>query len=98
MRPTASPGLNRRQFCRTGMVATASACLGDGRETPAAERGGGESVLVVGAGVAGLAAARELKARGYRVTVLEGRDRIGGRVWTTQLGDQPVDLGAQWLE
>ncbi len=57
-----------------------------------------ESVLVIGAGVAGLAAARDLKSRGYRVIILEARNRIGGRVWTTKLGDQPVDLGAQWLE
>lgn len=37
-------------------------------------------VIVVGAGLAGLAAARQLKIKGHRVIVLEGRDRIGGRV------------------
>ena len=40
------------------------------------------SVTIVGAGLAGLAAARELERRGCRVIVVEARDRIGGRVWT----------------
>ncbi len=42
--------------------------------------GNGRSVVILGAGVAGLIAAYELMQAGYRVTVLEARDRIGGRV------------------
>src|ERR1700730_4511031 len=42
----------------------------------------GVSVLVAGAGFAGLAAARDLLAMGAGVTVVEARDRVGGRVWT----------------
>src|SRR5215216_127521 len=42
----------------------------------------GVSVIVAGAGLAGLAAARELEARGAAVTVVEARGRAGGRVWT----------------
>jgi monoamine oxidase len=57
-----------------------------------------EKVIVIGAGVAGLSAARNLQSRGHTVTVIEGRDRIGGRVWTVDLGGSPVDLGAQWIE
>lgn len=54
-------------------------------------------VVVVGAGVAGLAAARELHRRGVRVVVLEARDRIGGRIQTETLGGEIVDLGATWI-
>jgi monoamine oxidase len=54
-------------------------------------------VVIIGAGIAGLAAARVLFDRGMRVIVLEARDRIGGRTWTAQLGETPVDLGASWI-
>jgi len=54
-------------------------------------------VLVIGAGMAGLTAASELQKRGYDVTVLEGRDRIGGRIWTDRSLGAPVDLGASWI-
>src|SRR5262245_14964849 len=47
---------------------------------------GGVSILVVGAGLAGLAAARELVAMGAAVSVIEARDRVGGRVWTVREG------------
>src|SRR5581483_6257642 len=43
---------------------------------------GGVSVLVAGAGLAGLAAAHDLRALGATVTVVDARDRVGGRVWT----------------
>lgn len=56
-----------------------------------------ETIVVIGAGVAGLSAARELKALGYQVTVIEARDRIGGRVWTSHHLGVPVDLGASWI-
>src|SRR3989442_557419 len=46
----------------------------------------GVSVLVAGAGLAGLAAARDLLMRGADVTVVEARDRVGGRVWTLRDG------------
>lgn len=54
-------------------------------------------VVVVGAGFAGLTAARELTRAGLSARVLEARDRVGGRVYTTTLEGGPwVDLGGQW--
>ena len=56
-------------------------------------------VAVVGAGVAGLAAARELRRRGLAVVVLEARDRIGGRIFTVHDPrlPLPVELGAEFV-
>ncbi|MBM0741318.1 FAD-dependent oxidoreductase [Phormidium sp. CLA17] len=54
-------------------------------------------VIVVGAGIAGLAAASRLQSFGYTVTVLEGRDRIGGRIHTDRSWGVPVELGATWV-
>ncbi|XP_031105531.1 polyamine oxidase 2-like isoform X1 [Ipomoea triloba] len=55
------------------------------------------SVIVIGAGFAGLAAARALYDASFQVVVLESRDRIGGRVHTDYSFGFPVDLGASWL-
>jgi monoamine oxidase len=57
----------------------------------------GDTVAVIGAGVAGLAAAGRLQRAGAAVTVLEGRDRIGGRVHTDISWGVPVELGAAWI-
>jgi monoamine oxidase len=56
------------------------------------------NVIVVGAGLAGLAAARRLVAGGHEVTVVEARDRVGGRTEGLLLDDgTPLELGGQWL-
>jgi monoamine oxidase len=54
-------------------------------------------VLVIGAGAAGIGAARTLAARGVSVAVLEVRDRVGGRALTVALRGHALDLGAHWL-
>jgi len=55
-------------------------------------------VIVIGAGVAGLAAARLLAGEGVRVLVLEARSRIGGRIWTAHNVDGiPVEMGAEFI-
>ena len=54
-------------------------------------------VVVVGAGFAGLTAARELSLRGHSVLVLEARDRIGGRTWTTERLGRTLELGGTWV-
>ncbi len=54
-------------------------------------------VIVIGAGVSGLTAARDLSAAGADVVVVEARDRIGGRTWTHDIAGVPVDLGGSWI-
>lgn len=56
-----------------------------------------ERVIVVGAGVSGLAAAKALHNNGVEVVVLEARDRVGGRTWTTSVGSATVDVGGAWV-
>lgn len=53
----------------------------------------GASVLILGAGLAGMTAALELRAAGYKVQVLEYREKAGGRCWTLRGGDKYVELG-----
>lgn len=58
---------------------------------------GSADAVVVGAGFAGLTAARELVRLGYDVVVLEGRDRVGGRSSTATIAGVPVDLGGTFI-
>lgn len=84
--------MRRRDFFRAGASALGAALL------PSCGGGGsGKKILVIGAGIAGLAAARTLVGEGYEVTVLEARDRIGGRLWTDSSLGVPLDLGASWI-
>ena len=56
------------------------------------------SVIVIGAGVAGLAAAGRLARAGVQVTILEARNRIGGRLWTLRdAAGAPLELGPEWV-
>ncbi|MEM7568558.1 MAG: FAD-dependent oxidoreductase [Pseudomonadota bacterium] len=56
-----------------------------------------QRIAVVGAGMSGLAAAHKVAQAGREVSVFEARDRIGGRVWTSNALGTPLDLGASWI-
>lgn len=83
--------LSRRDFVRFAGVTAAAAAV------PGCTLGPGERVIVVGAGIAGLVAARQLREAGYRVTVVEARSRMGGRIFTDDSLGAPIDLGASWI-
>ena len=57
------------------------------------------SVIIIGAGISGLAAARELKSKGIAVRILESRDRKGGRILSETMTESGIitDLGASWI-
>ncbi|KAH6684974.1 monoamine oxidase N [Plectosphaerella plurivora] len=54
-------------------------------------------VIVVGAGYCGLTAARDAAVAGLKVLLLEGRDRIGGRSWSSNIGGYPFEMGGTWV-
>jgi monoamine oxidase len=84
--------ISRRKFL--AIAAGAASLPAWGRMATAAET----DVAIVGAGAAGIAAARKLAAAGRRVVILEAADRIGGRCITdTTTFGTPFDLGAHWL-
>jgi len=91
----------RRRFLKFSVLGGSAYALGAGSPlafaAPTATAYNAD-ILVIGAGVSGLAAARRLRMGGLRVIVLEARDRIGGRVFTSDgFRDVPVDLGASWI-
>ena len=85
----------RRQFIELGLLAAASSITWSCNQTVA--KSGEAKIIIIGAGIAGLAAARQLKSSGFQVTVIEGRNRIGGRIYTDKTLGLPIDLGAAWI-
>ena len=54
-------------------------------------------VVVIGAGFAGLVAARDLSKDNLKVLILEARDRIGGRTWTARALGEEFEMGGTWV-
>ncbi len=86
--------LSRREALALAATATGALVAGCADNAPATGR---KRVVVVGAGIAGLGAAATLRERGFDVTVLEARDRIGGRVNSIERFGTTIDLGAAWI-
>ncbi|WP_091771584.1 FAD-dependent oxidoreductase [Maricaulis salignorans] len=81
---------------RRGVLASLAAMVLMPSASPAQRRSG--RAIVIGAGVAGLACARDMRRAGLEVVVLEAQTRIGGRLKTSRhWADLPVELGASWI-
>jgi monoamine oxidase len=92
--------MNRRHFLRSSGALSAVTLITAQQPTQAARLKKGERVLIIGAGLAGLAAAYYLTKKQVPVTVLEARNRIGGRVFTQPVGEGGklhAELGAEWI-
>lgn len=91
--------MQRRKFIQKslgalGAVVIAPSIFSACREDSAPN---GKTVIVIGAGIAGLAAARQLKSDGFSVTVLEAQDRVGGRLRSNRSLGIAFDEGASWI-
>jgi monoamine oxidase len=75
-------------------IASAGTAFAAG-ETDAAVRS--YDAIVIGGGFAGVTAARELRAQGKSTLIIEARDRIGGRAWTTTFSGRQIEFGATWI-
>src|SRR3954454_8799480 len=97
--PSESQGLRRRTFV-TSAAAGAAALALRGTRAAAAPANTTVDVVVVGAGVSGLAAASQLLLAGRSVVVLEASDRLGGRVLNLPTGPAPhqvTEAGGGWV-
>lgn len=92
--------MQRRKFCKDSLSGLpllflapslfSSACNNESKTSD-------KSVIVIGAGISGLAAAKKLKEKGLKVTVLEAQDKVGGRLRTNRSLGIAFDEGASWI-
>ncbi len=87
---------NRREFLKILSAATAGVAVGS---SSAFAQRRPKSCVIIGSGLAGLAAGLKLKNAGWEITILEARNRIGGRVFSHQFArtDLICELGAEWV-
>ncbi|AUG80448.1 Amine oxidase [Kitasatospora sp. MMS16-BH015] len=99
--PGARRALSRRNLLKaTGLaslVSTAGVGVASADTTGTDSTSSWYDAIVVGAGFAGVTAARALRKQGLRVVVLEARGRIGGRTWTDTFLGQQIEYGGQWV-
>src|SRR6476620_4130901 len=92
------PKTGRREFLKKlGLVTAGIAVVPNGVFAQARRK---HSCIIIGSGLAGLSAALKLKNAGWHVTVLEARDRVGGRVFSHSMPenrDLVFELGGEWV-
>ncbi len=97
----AARSLTRRDFIGAAGVAVAGAGLASLDAVATGESPGMPSgnydVIIIGGGFCGVTAARECRHAGYRVLLLEARNRLGGRTFTANFNGRPVDMGGTWV-
>ncbi|MGI0479248.1 flavin monoamine oxidase family protein [Geminocystis sp. CENA526] len=88
--------VNRRFFlCLTSLIATYTFSSKNLANNINKAKG---KIIIIGAGIAGLTAGKTLQNQGFEVILLEARNRIGGRLWTSKKWDNAsVDMGASWI-
>lgn len=85
----AKKGISQARSLRAGLIALYSFSRNDGDEL--------YDVVIVGAGLSGLTAARRLAEANKKILVLEAQDRVGGRTWSQPVGEKDfIDIGGQW--
>lgn len=92
--------MNRRDFLQTSTLAGSAMALSGKGLAAVIPSKKPKNVLIIGAGLAGLAAGYKLKKSGVGVTILEARNRVGGRVFSFPVNDadgQIIELGAEWV-
>ncbi len=94
---------DRRSFLKALGGAVGAAALAPGSASARTASGAAArspndyDVIVIGGGFAGVTAARELRHAGLRTLILEARNRLGGRTFTTRVGGEVFELGGTWI-
>ena len=88
---------SRRKFIAKAAMASLALAILPQCKKSSPQPGEPKEFIVVGAGIAGLAAAAKIKNAGHKVTVIEASDRYGGRIMSVEMNGYKADFGASWL-